>query len=142
MTKKRIIAAVLSLIMVASVTAGCSSKKAPENTKAEDSAPEEIIIDEGSEDVTAITGVTDKDGKVIDDKGIIDAEGHKIYSTGEKNEKGETIYTTGKKDAEGNVLYTLNKTDDRGRIIYYTATEKDGKLELKEETAATLQQQP
>ena len=135
MTKKRIIAAVLSLIMVASVTAGCSSKKAPENTKAEDSAPEEIIIDEGSEDVTAITGVTDKDGKVIDDKGIIDAEGHKIYSTGEKNEKGETIYTTGKKDAEGNVLYTLNKTDDRGRIIYYTATEKDGKLELKETNA-------
>ncbi|MBQ7596253.1 MAG: hypothetical protein IJU45_06280, partial [Clostridia bacterium] len=73
MTKKRILAAILCLIMVVCVISGCSSKKAPENNKAENAAPEEVVIGEGSEDVTAITGVTDKDGKVIDDKGIVDA---------------------------------------------------------------------
>ncbi len=135
MTKRRILAAFLCLVMVACAVTGCSSKKAPENEKAEGAAPEEVTIGEVSEDVTAITGVTDKDGKVIDNKGIVDAEGHKIYSTGQKNDRGDIIYTTGKKDAKGNVLYTLNKTDDRGRLIYYTAKEKDGKLELVETQA-------
>lgn len=137
MSAKRISAVILSLLMVASVLSGCSgsSKKPPENEAAIKDAPESIVIGENNVDVTAITGVTDKNGKVIDNKGTTDAEGHVIYSTGQKTEKGDTIYTTGKKDSKGQILYTLNKTDDRGRVIYYTATEKDGKLELKETDA-------
>ena len=130
MNSKKVLAALMCAVMLILTFAGCSSKNPPENKDAAASPPEEVTLAGAAEDVTAITGSTDADGKVIDNKGIIDAEGHKIYDTGYKDPSGNTIYTTGKKDSNGNILYTLNKTDDRGNLIYYTGTVEDGKLNL------------
>lgn len=137
MTKKRIIAMLLCLIMVLSLFSGCKDEPVgpPVNDDITNVPADELVLPGAPVDVTAITGVTDKDGKVIDNKGLIDNEGHKIFDTGFKNDAGETIYTTGKKDASGNVLYTLNKTDDRGNLLYFTGKEEGGKLVLEKTNA-------
>ncbi len=100
-------------------------EKTPSNSKAANSKPEVMTLDE--KEIVEVTAIT---GTETDKKGIIDKEGHRIYDTGYKNENGYTIYTTGKKDAKGNVLYTLNRTDDVGKLIYYTGKVVNGKLEL------------
>lgn len=130
MNKKRLLALLICAAMIILTLSGCS-ESAPENKT--DTPPDEINLSgEEVSDVTAITGSTDENGKVIDNKGIVDAEGHRIYDTGYKDADGNTIYTTGKKDANGNILYTLNKTDDRGRLIYYTGKKEKDKLDLKQ----------
>lgn len=131
MNIKKILAALMSVLLIALTFAACSSKEPPENGDATETPPETLVISGSStEEVTAITGTVDKDGNVIDNEGIVDKEGHKIYYTGHDTEDGKKIYTTGKKDANGNILYTLNMTDDRGNLIYYTGKEVNGKLEL------------
>ncbi len=134
--KKRIIiiAAVAAVVIAGIIVAiiNLLPEKTPDNGKEVESAPDAISLDGGKviEDVTAITGSVDKNGKVIDAKGIIDKEGHRIYNTGYKSKNGKIIYTTGKKDAKGNILYTLNEANNIGKLIYYTGTVKDGKLQI------------
>ena len=136
MNIKKILAALMSVLMIALTFAACSSKEPPSNDEATETPPETLVISGTStEEVTAITGVTDKDGNVIDNEGIIDKDGHRIYYTGHDTEDGKKIYTTGKKDANGNILYTLNTTDDRGNMIYFTGKLVDGKLVINKTNA-------
>ncbi len=131
MNIKKILAAIMSVILIALTFAACSDSEPPTNDNATDTPPDTLVISgESTEEVTAITGSVDKNGNVIDSEGIVDAAGHKIYYTGFDTAEGKKIYTTGKKDASGNILYTLNLTDDRGNLVYYTGKEVNGKLEL------------
>ena len=116
---------------------GDSATPGEKNDKLISETPDDLdIVDDelkkGAEEVTAITGATDPNGKVTDATGIVDKAGHRIYSTGLKDNYGKTIYTTGKKDSKGNILYTKNETDTFGDMIYYTGKYKDGKLELEQ----------
>lgn len=136
MNKNRIFAALLVMAMSICTLTACNAKEpGQKNDKFISEAPESIgLVDENAktpyEDVTAITGSTDANGKVIDSKGIKDLLGHTIYSTG-LTDGGKTIYTTGKKDSKGNILYTKNQQDTFGNLIYYTGKyDKNGKLEL------------
>ena len=116
----------------------CGDSKTPgdKNDKLISETPDKIeLVDDSiknsAEEVTAITGSTDLNGKVIDSKGIVDKAGHKIYSTGQKDSDGKLIYTTGKKDSNGNILYTKNEVDSFGNLIYYTGKYgPDGKLTI------------
>lgn len=131
MNIKKIIAALMSVVIIALTFAACSNNEPPVNEKELDTPPETITISgQSTEEVTAITGSLDDKGNVIDSEGIIDAEGHKVYYTGYNTDDGKKIYTTGKYDKSGNILYTTNNTDDRGNLIYYTGTVSGGKLEL------------
>lgn len=131
MNIKKIIAALMSVLLIMLTFAACSNNEPPNNEDVTDTPPDTLVISgESTEEVTAITGSTDENGNVIDNEGIEDAEGHRVYYTGHDTADGKKIYTTGKKDANGNILYTLNTTDDRGNLIYYTGKEVDGKLEL------------
>lgn len=139
MNKRKITAFILSAVFVALTFTSCGNASTPgkKNEKAVDNSPEtiELLSDDektAMQDVTAITGATDKSGKVVDNKGITDKMGHKIYSTGQKDSLGRLIYTTGKKDSKGNILYTMNVLDSSGNLIYYTGTYKDdGTITLK-----------
>ncbi len=136
MNIKKILAAAMSILLVALTFAACSSKEPPKNDDATETPPETLVISgESTEEVTAITGSTDKDGNVIDNEGIVDKEGHKVYYTGHDTDDGKKIYTTGKKDSNGNILYTLDTTDDRGNLIYFTGKEEGGKLVLDKTNA-------
>lgn len=136
MNIKKIIAALMSVLLILLTFAACSNNEPPNNEDATDTPPETLVISgESTEEVTAITGSTDKDGKVIDNEGIVDNDGHKVYYTGHDTDDGKKIYTTGKKDSNGNILYTLNTTDDRGNLIYFTGKEENGKLELDKTNA-------
>ncbi len=138
MKSKRILAFALSMAFVLCSFSACGDSAVPgeKNVKAVEEAPEAItLVDEKDkkaiEDVTAITGATNPDGKVIDSTGITDESGHKVYSTGQKDKSGAIIYTTGKKDSKGNILYTKNIKDSFGNLIYYSGTYDDsGKLVL------------
>ena len=139
MNKYKIIALLLVLAMSLCLFSACGDSATPgeKNDKLISEAPDDIdIVDDelkkGAEEVTAITGATDPNGKVTDATGIVDKAGHRIYSTGLKDNYGKTIYTTGKKDSKGNILYTKNETDTFGDMIYYTGKYKDGKLELEQ----------
>ena len=143
--KKKIIIIVAAICVVAGVIFGVvfANRNTKDPGKKNDGllkdSPEKIAIIDDKElttaaDVTAITAGTDKDGKVVDNKGITDISGHKIYSTGEKNKSGDIIYTTGKKASNGQILYTLNKADSFGKQIYYTGGYVDGKLLLTNTT--------
>lgn len=136
MNKNRIFAALLVMTMSVCALTACNAKEpGQKNDKLVDKTPESIgLVDENAktsyEDVTAITGSTDINGKVVDAKGIKDLLGHTIYSTG-LTDDGKTVYTTGKKDSKGNILYTKNQQDTFGNLIYYTGEyDKDGKLHL------------
>ena len=138
MNKYKIIALLLVLAMSLCLFSACGDSATPgeKNDKLISETPDDIdIVDDelkkGAEEVTAITGATDPNGKVTDATGIVDKAGHRIYSTGLKDNYGKTIYTTGKKDSKGNILYTKNETDTFGDMIYYTGKYKDGKLELE-----------
>ncbi len=138
MNKYKIIALLLVLAMSVCMFSACGDSATPgeKNDKLISETPDDIdIVDDelkkGAEEVTAITGATDPNGKVTDATGIIDKAGHRIYSTGLKDSYGKTIYTTGKKDSKGNILYTKNEVDTFGDMIYYTGKYKDGKLELE-----------
>lgn len=136
MNSKKLIAAFLSVILIALTFAACSSKEPPSNDKAVETPPETLVLNgESTEEVTAITGSVDENGNVIDNEGIVDNDGHKVYYTGHNNDDGKKIYTTGKKDANGNILYTLNTTDDRGNLIYFTGKFENGKLVLDKTNA-------
>ncbi len=136
MNIKKLIAALMSVLLIALTFGACSSKEPPENKDAADTPPETLVLNgESTEEVTGITGVVDAQGNVIDNEGIIDAEGHKVYYTGKDTDDGKKIYTTGKKDKGGNILYTLNTTDDRGNLIYFTGKEENGKLVLDKTNA-------
>ncbi len=131
MNTKRILAVLMSVILIVLTFAACSNNEPPKNDKATETPPDALVISgDSTEEVTAITGSTDKDGNVIDNEGIIDAAGHKVYYTGYDTEDGKKIYTTGKKDKNGNIIYTTNSTDDRGNLIYFTGTVVGDKLEL------------
>lgn len=139
MNKYKIIALLLVLAMSLCLFSACGDSATPgeKNDKLISETPDDLdIVDDelkkGAEEVTAITGATDPNGKVTDATGIVDKAGHRIYSTGLKDNYGKTIYTTGKKDSKGNVLYTKNETDTFGDMIYYTGKYKDGKLELEQ----------
>lgn len=139
MNKYKIIALLLVLAMSLCLFSACGNSATPgeKNDKLISETPDDIdIVDDelkkGAEEVTAITGATDPNGKVTDATGIVDKAGHRIYSTGLKDNYGKTIYTTGKKDSKGNILYTKNETDTFGDMIYYTGKYKDGKLELEQ----------
>ena len=139
MNKYKIIALLLVLAMSLCLFSACGDSATPgeKNDKLISETPDalDIVDDElkkGAEEVTAITGATDPNGKVTDATGIVDKAGHRIYSTGLKDNYGKTIYTTGKKDSKGNILYTKNETDTFGDMIYYTGKYKDGKLELEQ----------
>lgn len=139
MNKYKIIALLLVLAMSLCLFSACGDSATPgeKNDKLISETPDDIdIVDDelkkGAEEVTAITGATDPNGKVTDATGIVDKAGHRIYSTGLKDNYGKTIYTTGKKDSKGNILYTKNETDTFGDMIYYTGKYKDGKLELEQ----------
>ena len=139
MNKYKIIALLLVLAMSLCLFSACGDSATPgeKNDKLISETPDDLdIVDDelkkGAEDVTAITGATDPNGKVTDATGIVDKAGHRIYSTGLKDNYGKTIYTTGKKDSKGNILYTKNETDTFGDMIYYTGKYKDGKLELEQ----------
>ncbi|MBP9988973.1 MAG: hypothetical protein KBT46_05685, partial [Ruminococcus sp.] len=129
---------ILSLVLVSGVFTSCGNASTPgkKNEKNFKETPDSIeIIDKdlksATEDVTAITASTDKNGKVIDNKGIIDKMGHRIYSTGQKDAANRLIYTTGKKDSKGNTLYTANVLDSSGNLIYYAGKlDKNGKIKL------------
>lgn len=140
MNKYKIISLLLILsVAVCSFTA-CGDSKTPggKNDKLTSETPDSIeLVDDdlknGAEEVTAITGSTDVNGKVIDSKGIVDKAGHRIYSTGQKDSDGKLIYTTGKKDSKGNILYTKNEVDTFGNLIYYTGKYgPDGKLTISQ----------
>ena len=139
MNKYKIIALLLVLAMSLCLFSACGVSATPgeKNDKLISETPDDLdIVDDelkkGAEEVTAITGATDPNGKVTDATGIVDKAGHRIYSTGLKDNYGKTIYTTGKKDSKGNILYTKNETDTFGDMIYYTGKYKDGKLELEQ----------
>ena len=139
MNKYKIIALFLVLAMSLCLFSACGDSATPgeKNDKLISETPDDLdIVDDelkkGAEEVTAITGATDPNGKVTDATGIVDKAGHRIYSTGLKDNYGKTIYTTGKKDSKGNILYTKNETDTFGDMIYYTGKYKDGKLELEQ----------
>lgn len=139
MNKYKIIALLLVLAMSLCLFSACGDSATPgeKNDKLISETPDDVdIVDDelkkGAEEVTAITGATDPNGKVTDATGIVDKAGHRIYSTGLKDNYGKTIYTTGKKDSKGNILYTKNETDTFGDMIYYTGKYKDGKLELEQ----------
>ena len=139
MNKYKIIALLLVLAMSLCLFSACGDSATPgeKNDKLISETPDDLdIVDDelkkGAEEVTAITGATDPNGKVTDATGIVDTAGHRIYSTGLKDNYGKTIYTTGKKDSKGNILYTKNETDTFGDMIYYTGKYKDGKLELEQ----------
>lgn len=139
MNKYKIIALLLVLAMSLCLFSACGDSATPgeKNDKLISETPDDLdIVDDelkkGAEEVTAITGATDPNGKVTDATGIVDKAGHRIYSTGLKDNYGKTIYTTGKKDSKGNILYTKNETDTFGGMIYYTGKYKDGKLELEQ----------
>lgn len=139
MDKYKIIALLLVLAMSLCLFSACGDSATPgeKNDKLISETPDDLdIVDDelkkGAEEVTAITGATDPNGKVTDATGIVDKAGHRIYSTGLKDNYGKTIYTTGKKDSKGNILYTKNETDTFGDMIYYTGKYKDGKLELEQ----------
>ncbi len=139
MNKYKIIALLLVLAMSLCLFSACGDSATPgeKNDKLISETPDDLdIVDDelkkGAEEVTAITGATDPNGKVTDATGIVDKAGHRIYSTGLKDNYGKTIYTTGKKDSKGNILYTKNETDTFGDMIYYTGKYKDGKLELEQ----------
>ena len=139
MNKYKIIALLLVLAMSLCLFSACGDSATPgeKNDKLISETPDDLdIVDDelkkGAEEVTAITGATDPNGKVTDATGIVDKAGHRIYSTGLKDNYGRTIYTTGKKDSKGNILYTKNETDTFGDMIYYTGKYKDGKLELEQ----------
>lgn len=139
MNKYKIIALLLVLAMSLCLFSACGDSATPgeKNDKLISETPDDLdIVDDelkkGAEEVTAITGATDPNGKVTDAMGIVDKAGHRIYSTGLKDNYGKTIYTTGKKDSKGNILYTKNETDTFGDMIYYTGKYKDGKLELEQ----------
>lgn len=139
MNKYKIIALLLVMAMSLCLFSACGDSATPgeKNDKLISETPDDLdIVDDelkkGAEEVTAITGATDPNGKVTDATGIVDKAGHRIYSTGLKDNYGKTIYTTGKKDSKGNILYTKNETDTFGDMIYYTGKYKDGKLELEQ----------
>lgn len=139
MNKYKIIALLLVLAMSLCLFSACGDSATPgeKNDKLISETPDDLdIVDDelkkGAEEVTAITGATDPNGKVTDATGIVDKAGHRIYSTGLKDNYGKTIYTTGKKDSKGNILYTKNETDTFGDMIYYTGKYKNGKLELEQ----------
>lgn len=139
MNKYKIIALLLVLAMSLCMFSACGDSATPgeKNDKLISETPDDLdIVDDelkkGAEEVTAITGATDPNGKVTDATGIVDKAGHRIYSTGLKDNYGKIIYTTGKKDSKGNILYTKNETDTFGDMIYYTGKYKDGKLELEQ----------
>lgn len=139
MNKYKIIALLLVLAMSLCLFSACGDSATPgeKNDKLISETPDDLdIVDDelkkGAEEVTAITGATDPNGKVTDATGIVDKAGHRIYSTGLKDNYGKTIYTTGKKDSKGNILYTKNETDTFGDMIYYTGKYKDGNLELEQ----------
>lgn len=139
MNKYKIIALLLVLAMSLCLFSACGDSATPgeKNDKLISETPDDLdIVDDelkkGAEEVTAITGATDPNGKVTDATGIVDKAGHRIYSTGLKDNYGKTIYTTGKKDSKGNILYTKNETDTFGDMSYYTGKYKDGKLELEQ----------
>ena len=139
MNKYKIIALLLVLAMSLCLFSACGDSATPgeKNDKLISETPDDLdIVDDelkkGAEEVTAITGATDPNGKVTDATGIVDKAGHRIYSTGLKDNYGKTIYTTGKKDSKGNILYTKNETDTFEDMIYYTGKYKDGKLELEQ----------
>ena len=139
MNKYKIIALLLVLAMSLCLFSACGDSGTPgeKNDTLISETPDDLdIVDDelkkGAEEVTAITGATDPNGKVTDATGIVDKAGHRIYSTGLKDNYGKTIYTTGKKDSKGNILYTKNETDTFGDMIYYTGKYKDGKLELEQ----------
>lgn len=139
MNKYKIIALLLVLAMSLCLFSACGDSTTPgeKNDKLISETPDDLdIVDDelkkGAEEVTAITGATDPNGKVTDATGIVDKAGHRIYSTGLKDNYGKTIYTIGKKDSKGNILYTKNETDTFGDMIYYTGKYKDGKLELEQ----------
>lgn len=139
MNKYKIIALLLVLAMSLCLFSACGDSATPgeKNDKLISETPDDLdIVDDelkkGAEEVTAITGATDPNGRVTDATGIVDKAGHRIYSTGLKDNYGKTIYTTGKKDSKGNILYTKNETDTFGDMIYYTGKYKDGKLELEQ----------
>lgn len=139
MNKYKILALLLVLAMSLCLFSACGDSATPgeKNDKLISETPDDLdIVDDelkkGAEEVTAITGATDPNGKVTDATGIVDKAGHRIYSTGLKDNYGKTIYTTGKKDSKGNILYTKNETDTFGDMIYYTGKYKDGKLELEQ----------
>lgn len=139
MNKYKIIALLLVLAMSLCLFSACGDSATPgeKNDKLISETPDDLdIVDDelkkGAEEVTAITGATDPNGKVTDATGIVDKAGHRIYSTGLKDNYGKTIYTTGKKDSKGNILYTKNETDTFGDMIYYTGKYKDGKPELEQ----------
>lgn len=136
MNIKKILAALMSLILVVLTFAACSSTEPPANNDATETPPETLVISgESTEEVTAITGSTDANGNVVDKEGIVDNDGHKVYYTGYDTPDGKKIYTTGKKDANGNILYTLNTTDDRGNLLYFTGKMENGKLVLNKTNA-------
>lgn len=126
----------LSLAVCSFSACGDSKNPGDKNDKLISETPDKIeLVDDSmknsAEEVTAITGSTDLNGKVIDSKGIVDKAGHKIYSTGQKDSDGKLIYTTGKKDSNGNILYTKNEVDSFGNLIYYTGKYgPDGKLTI------------
>ena len=139
MNKYKIIALLLVLAMSLCLFSACGDSATPgeKNDKLISETPDDLdivddVLKKGAEEVTAITGATDPNGKVTDATGIVDKAGHRIYSTGLKDNYGKTIYTTGKKDSKGNILYTKNETDTFGDMIYYTGKYKDGKLELEQ----------
>lgn len=139
MNRYKIIALLLILAMSVCMFTACGDSATPgeKNDKLISETPDDIdIVDDelkkSAEEVTAITGATDLNGKVTDSTGITDKAGHKIYSTGLKDSYGKTIYTTGKKDSNGNILYTKNEVDTFGDMIYYTGKFVNGKLELSQ----------
>ena len=106
MNKYKIIALLLVLAMSLCLFSACGDSPTPgeKNDKLISETPDDLdIVDDelkkGAEEVTAITGATDPNGKVTDATGIVDKAGHRIYSTGLKDNYGKTIYTTGKKDS-------------------------------------------
>ena len=142
MNKKKILAAVLSFILIAGSFSACGNSATPgKNNDGElKKAPEALSIISDEEkttaaEVTAITAGVDANGKVVDDKGIVDVTGHKIYSTGVKDSNGMLIYTTGKKASNGRILYTKNQLNSFGQQIYYTGVYNDkGELKLSTTT--------
>ncbi len=139
MNKYKIIALLLILALSVCSFSACGNSATPgeKNDELISEAPDKLdIVDDElkktAEEVTAITGATDANGKVTDATGITDKAGHKIYSTGLTDDYGKTIYTTGKKDSKGNILYTKNEVDTFGDMIYYTGKTKNGKLELEQ----------
>ena len=140
MNKNKIIAILLILAVGLCSMTACGNSDTPgeKNEKLVSETPDGIgLVDEKNkttaEDVTAITGATDPNGKVVDATGITDKAGHKIYSTGQKDSSGKVIYTTGKKDTKGNILYTKNELDTFGNLIYYTSKyDSNGKLQLEQ----------